>query len=141
LYTLDGDFSLIHNSPVDFEQVRLCGKGNEFLVFSENKNGYNEVKIKHLKTDKFIDTLEIPEGVGSISCAENSDEMAITIDGWKTPDDIYAWNIISGELVRLFQAQLSGIAESTLIKPTSIEIPHATVCSFKNCCICPLQGQ
>jgi hypothetical protein len=140
LYTLDGDFSLIHNSPVDIEQVRLCSKGNEFLVFSEKK-WLQLNKDKHLKTNKFIDTLEIPEGMDSISCAENSDEMAITIDGWKTPDDIYAWNIISGELVRLFQAQLSGIAESTLIKPTSIEIPHATVCSFKNCCICPLQGQ
>jgi hypothetical protein len=48
LYTLDGDFSLIHNSPVDIEQVRLCSKGNEFLVFSE-KNGYNEIKINTLR--------------------------------------------------------------------------------------------
>jgi hypothetical protein len=102
--TLDGDFSLIHDSPVDIEQVRLCGKSNEFLVFAENKDGYNEIKIKHLKTNKFIDTPKIPEGVCSISCAENSDEMAITIDDWKTPGDINAWNIISGKLVRSFQA-------------------------------------
>ena len=123
LYTLDSSFSLIHDSSVDIEQVRLCGKNNEFLVFAENKGGYNEIKIKHLQTNKFIDAPKIPEGVYSISCAKNSDEMAITVDGWKTPGNIYAWNVVSGKLVRSFQAQLAGIAESTLIKPTSIEIP------------------
>ena len=37
--------------------------------------------MKYLKTNKFIDTPKIPEIVYSVSCAENSDEMTITIDG------------------------------------------------------------
>lgn len=122
-YKLDEGLSTLNESSVDLEQVKLCGKQSEFLVYAENNGGYSNLKIQNINTSKFKEAPDLPEGVYSISCSENSNEMAITINGWSSPGDIYTWNIVSGKLVNSFKAQLAGINKETLVKPNSIKMP------------------
>jgi len=121
-YSIGGDFSLIHSADGDVGGVMLCGEKANLLVWSENVGGYSELNVKDVNTQKAIKTPSLAEGVYNTHCNKGNDNLTVSVNGWKTPGDIYSWNMTSGELHHTFRSNLAGLNERSLVKPQSINI-------------------
>jgi len=121
-YAVDGEFSLIHSSKGDVSGVKLCGTKANYLVWQENIGGYSNLKVKNINTEQAIETPLLVEGVYNTHCNQGNNTLAINVNGWKTPGDIYTWDMKSGEVYTAFKSNLAGLVESSLVKPESIRI-------------------
>lgn len=122
-YTVDGGFKLIHEAKGDVERVLLCGENSEYLVWSENVGGYSELSIKNLSSNKMVKTPVLPEGVYFPNCELGHNRLLIGVNGWKTPGDLYTWDMAKNELYHTFKSNLAGLVEDDLVKSESITMP------------------
>lgn len=115
-------FTAIAETNYDMGQVELCGVEREYLAWTENVDGFHRLVVRNLANGKNLQTPSIPEGVYTISCATNSDQLVLTTNGWRTPGDIHTWNLDSGTLEQNFKSNLAGLDAGRLIRPESIRI-------------------
>lgn len=117
-----GEFTVIEEADHDIGQVTLCGLGQRWLVWTVNVDGFHQFHAHDLEADQRVDLPELPEGAIGVSCGAYIDLVAIGVNGWSTPGDIYTLDLSSGDLTRTFKANLAGIDEDRLIRPESIRI-------------------
>lgn len=117
-----GEFTVIEQAEHDIGQVTLCGLGQRWLVWTVNVDGFHELYARDLEADQMVDLPELSEGAIGVSCGAYTDLVAIGVNGWSTPGDIYTLDLSSGDLTRTFKANLAGIDEDRLIRPESIRV-------------------
>lgn len=122
-YSLEGEWQLLHEANADIDALCLVGKDKTRLAFSENHGGYSRLAVMDLKQKTLINAPQLPEGVYRFSCAHQSNTLAIHVDNWQTPGDLYTWDIDSNRLYSTFTAAMAGINKADLIKPVSLTIP------------------
>ena len=118
-----GRFESIVESEFDLADVRLCGKDDAYLLWTENQNGFDVLGGRYLATGEPITFPRIPEGVYSLSCSRKSSALIVGINGWRTPGDIYSINVASGAATRLVDSNLAGISSASFVRPESITMP------------------
>jgi len=122
-YEIGADFSLVHQADGDVSSVMLCGEKANYLVWNENIGGNSELNVRELNSQKEIKTPTFSEGVYNANCHTGSDMLALSVNGWKTPGDIFSWNLSSGESHHVFKSNLAGLDGRRLVKPVSINMP------------------
>ncbi|MEM9667929.1 MAG: S9 family peptidase [Pseudomonadota bacterium] len=106
----------------DVVDVNLCGENGRYLIYSVNVDGFFEIKIVDITGGASPEVPSLPEGVFNISCSTSSSRVAIGVNGWKTPGDIYLWDLENGETEHVFKSNYAGLDPDRLIRPESIRI-------------------
>ena len=117
---INGRFESLVESEFDLADVQLCGENGAYLVWTENRNGFDVLGGRHLASDSAISFPAIPEGVYSLSCSQQSSTLIVGVNGWQTPGDIHAINLLGGAGKRLVNSNLAGIQVESLVRPESI---------------------
>lgn len=117
-----GESRVIAEADADIDQIELCGPNQRYLYWTENRDGFHRLRARDLGIDGDKRTGTLPEGVYSLSCAENSTHMAVTVNGWSTPGDIYVMDVSSGATRHAFVSNLAGLDPERLIRPESVRI-------------------
>ena len=102
--------------------LALCGKADGILAWTENRDGFHSLKLRDLDGGDSLPTPELPEGVYGIACADDADRLAVGVNGWRTPGDVFVVELPSGEATRAFASNLAGLDPQRLIRPESIRI-------------------
>ncbi len=122
-YDLDSKrISIIAETNHDMSAIRLCGKAGSYLAWRENVDGFHHLKVRDLSNGNELKTPELPEGTYSLSCSKQSNQLVITANGWRTPGDIYSWNLESGDLNQNFKSNLAGLDSKRLVRPEIIRV-------------------
>ena len=117
-----GDMDVLEPTAHDVSNVHLCGTGSQYLVWTENEDGFETLHVDKEATRLDIDTSSLPEGVYSLSCSSGSDRLAIHVNGWSTPGDIYLLDLGTGEIDQVFASTYAGLDPARLIRPESIRM-------------------
>lgn len=118
----DGETRVIAEPGATVGDLALCGKKKNHLAWTENRDGFHSLKILDLSTGQAERTPDLPDGVYAISCADRAGILAVGINGWRTPGDIYTIDLARGTAVRAFSSNLAGLDPGRLIRPESIRI-------------------
>jgi len=117
-----GNSRVIAEPGAAIGDLALCGANDGFLAWTENRNGFHSLVIRSLDSGDSLEPPRLPEGVYGIDCAEKADRLAVSINGWRTPGDIYTVDLADGETARVFASNLAGLDPERLIRPESISI-------------------
>jgi dipeptidyl aminopeptidase/acylaminoacyl peptidase len=117
-----GVMRVVAEPGVAIGDLALCGAGDEYLAWTENRDGFHSLKIRNLETGEPLDAPELPEGVYSLDCADRSGRLAVQVNGWRTPGDIHVIDLASGSAMCAFASNLAGLDPDELIRPESIRI-------------------
>mgnify|MGYP005853341449 CR=1 FL=1 len=117
-----GETRVIAEPGVAIGNLELCGMNGSYLAWTENRDGFHSLIIRNLADGKALETPELPEGVSSLDCADAADRLAVTVNGWRTPGDVYTVDLSNGNPVRAFASNLAGLDPDRLIRPESIRI-------------------
>lgn len=121
-YPVGGELTLIHESKVDIDDVLVCGKDAQFLVWNENNGGYSQLRVLNIKNNATLPIPALAEGNYSVDCNIGHNSIFVGINGWDTPGDIVHWDIATGEVTNTFVSQLAGLSKSQLVRPESISM-------------------
>jgi len=117
-----GETRVVAEPGVAVGDLALCGAGDRYLAWTENRDGFHRLRIRDLERGADLATPDLPEGVYGLSCADNADRMAVAVNGWRTPGDVFTMELPDGEPVRAFAANLAGLDPGRLVRPESIRI-------------------
>lgn len=112
----------IAEPEAEVASVALCGENDDYLAWTENDDGFHRLTIRHRSTQETVDLPELPEGVYAMHCAQGANRLVLSINGWRTPGDLYLIDLASGQTRRVFSANLAGLVPERLIRPESIRI-------------------
>ena len=117
-----GETRVVAEPNADVAAVALCGRTDDRLAWTENRDGFHSLKIRNLTDGAMLDLPDLSEGVYGLSCAQDADMLSVTINGWRTPGDIIVIDLASGRSERAFAANLAGLDADRLVRPESIRI-------------------
>ena len=116
-------FQLVEQSDYDIGDVSLCGVNDNYLAWTVNADGFESVHYKEASGGSVQTIAGLPEGDQSLSCASDSNLMAIRTNGWRTPGDVHVWNFTDQQLQLSFESNLAGLDPDRLVRPESVRMP------------------
>ncbi|MDG1507100.1 MAG: prolyl oligopeptidase family serine peptidase [Luminiphilus sp.] len=132
-------FVSVAESAFDLSSVNLCGPADRYLMWLENQNGFDVLRGRDLSSGEALEFPDIPDGVYTLTCSDQSDLVSVGISGWRTPGDIYLMELGSGAVRRLISSNLAGIAAESLVKPVSVTMPARDGVDLQGLLYLPLQ--
>ena len=104
-------------APADVENIELCGAADEYLFWTENRDGFDALKGWNLATGSALAMPALPEGKYGLDCAGAPARLAVTVNGWATPGAIYLVDPAGGSAREVFAPNLAGLDPARLIRP------------------------
>lgn len=123
---LADEMTVAFEAERDIDQIELCGRGDgtTILAYTENIDGFHSLHLKNAETGDDVPTPGLPEGVYSLHCGSSGgSRLAIGVNGWNTPGDIYLWDINIRRLGLSFASTNAGLNLDRFVRPESITIP------------------
>ncbi|MEM5518604.1 S9 family peptidase [Henriciella sp. AS95] len=117
-----GRTDVLEHTAHDVESVNLCGTRGQYLVWTENEDGFYSLHMDENGVPLDIDTSMLPEGVYQVSCSTASDKVAVRVDGWRTPGDVFIIDLGTAEIDQVFASNYAGLDRSRLIRPESVRM-------------------
>jgi dipeptidyl aminopeptidase/acylaminoacyl peptidase len=117
-----GETRVVAEPDADIGAVALCGRDDDHLAWTENRDGFHSLQVRRVGEGEVLKLPSLPEGIYTISCADEADRLAVTINGWRTPGDVVVIDLASGQSRHAFTANLAGLDPERLIRPESIRI-------------------
>ena len=117
------EFESLAESEYDLSAVNLCGPADDYLVWTENRDGFDVLRGRQLSSGEPIEFPSLPEGIYNLSCSRQTSALIVGVNGWRTPGDLYAVDLVSKTRERLVSSNLAGIASETLVRPVSVRMP------------------
>lgn len=117
-----GETGVAFETERDAGGVELCGPGGRYLAFTENVDGFETLHVRDLQTGEALSPPRLPEGLYSISCADDSLRMAIGVNGWRTPGDILVWDMEAGTSFATFRSEYAGLNPDRFVRPESVRM-------------------
>ena len=114
--------TLVAEAPFDIQNVRLCGPGGRYLLWTTNEDGFFRLHGRDLVAGQPLDVPALPEGVYSVSCPAGSPAAAIVVDGWATPGDLVVWDLAAGRATTVWASNLAGLDPARFVRPESIRM-------------------
>ena len=133
-------FASVAESAFDLSSVDLCGPEDRYLVWLENQNGFDVLRGRDLSSGEALGFPDIPDGVYTLSCSDQSDLVSVGISGWRTPGDIYLIELGSGVSRRLISSNLAGVPAESLVKPVSVTMPARDGVELQGLLYLPVSG-
>jgi dipeptidyl aminopeptidase/acylaminoacyl peptidase len=106
----------------------------------ENQNGFDVLRGRDLSSGEALGFPDIPDGVYTLSCSDQSDLVSVGISGWRTPGDIYLIELGSGVSRRLISSNLAGVPAESLVKPVSVTMPARDGVELQGLLYLPVSG-
>lgn len=117
-----GETRIVAEPGAAIGDLALCGAKDRFIAWTENRDGFHSLLIRNLDSGDSLEPPALPEGTYGIDCAEKADRLAVSIDGWRTPGDIYTVDLAGGKAAAVFASNLAGLDPERLIRPESIRL-------------------
>ena len=117
-----GAAELIASADHDIENVSLCSAGDRYLAWTENRDGFDALRIRDRKRGRDIAPPVLPEGVYSLSCTEDTNKILVRINGWRTPGDLYVIDLKTLKAARVFASTMAGLDADRLVRPESVRL-------------------
>lgn len=117
-----GAAELIASADHDIENVSLCSAGDRYLAWTENRDGFDALRIRDRKRGRDIAPPALPEGVYSLSCTEDTNKLLVRINGWRTPGDLYVIDLKTLKAARVFASTMAGLDADRLVRPESVRL-------------------
>lgn len=133
-------FASVAESAFDLSAINLCGPADRYLVWLENQNGFDVLRGRDLSSGEALGFPDIPDGVYTLSCSDQSDLVSVGISGWRTPGDIYLIELGSGVSRRLISSNLAGVPAESLVKPVSVTMPARDGVELQGLLYLPVSG-
>ncbi|MDB2433430.1 prolyl oligopeptidase family serine peptidase [Luminiphilus sp.] len=133
-------FASVAESAFDLSSVDLCGPEDRYLVWLENQNGFDVLRGRDLSSGEALGFPDIPDGVYTLSCSDQSDLVSVGISGWRMPGDIYLIELGSGVSRRLISSNLAGVPAESLVKPVSVTMPARDGVELQGLLYLPVSG-
>lgn len=122
-YNVEGqETDVLEPTAHDVESVDLCGTESQYLVWTQNEDGFYSLHMDNNGVPLDIDTSMLPEGYIQVSCSNASDKVAVRVNGWRTPGDIFLLDLGTGEIDQVFASNYAGLDPARLIRPESIRM-------------------
>ena len=117
-----GTFERVFETTGDVENLELCGPGpgGSFLYWTENLDGFDQLRGWHTTEKRPIDAPALPEGKFQLDCETSpygTGELMVRINGWQTPGEIWMIDPIAQTSSVVFAANLAGLDPARLIRP------------------------
>lgn len=113
--------NLVHESPFDLENLQLCNNQSS-LVWTENRNGFDTL-YSSKPGGTGLRKIDMPEGVYSLSCATQSDALAVQISSPTSPARVFSSSLTGNRTRLVADATLAGIDSNQLVVPEAIDFP------------------
>ena len=133
-------FASVAESAFDLSAINLCGPADRYLVWLENQNGFDVLRGRDLSSGEALGFPDIPDGVYTLSCSDQSDLVSVGISGWRTPGEIYLIELGSGLSRRLISSNLAGVPAESLVKPVSVTMPARDGVELQGLLYLPVSG-
>jgi len=133
-------FVSVAESAFDLSAVNLCGPADRYLMWLENQNGFDVLRGRDLSSGEALGFPDMPDGVYTLSCSDQSDLVSVGISGWRTPGDIYLIELGSGVSRRLISSNLAGVPAESLVKPVSVTMPARDGVELQGLLYLPVSG-
>lgn len=117
-----GESRVVAQTDADIAGVALCGREDGYLAWTVNRDGFHDLNIRDLSTGEPVAAPSLPEGVYGLSCGADTNRMAVGVNGWATPGDVYTIDLATGTSAKVFDANLAGLDPDRLVRPESIRI-------------------
>lgn len=106
----------------DIQNIRLCGQGGRYLIWTTNEDGFYRLHGRDLRTRRDLRIPELPEGMYSVSCPGESAFASVVVNGWATPGELLVWDIARGTVNTVWAVNLAGLDPERFVRPESIRI-------------------
>jgi len=123
-----GETRVIAEPGVAVGDLALCGASDGYLAWTENRGGFHALTIRNLADETSVEVPGLPEGVYGLDCADAADRLAVGVNGWRTPGDVYTIDLADSEAVQPFQSNLAfssnlaGLDPDRLVRPEPIRL-------------------
>ncbi len=109
--------------PWDVQGVELSHDGRT-LAFTVNEDGISALYLMDTTTRARRKVSDLPAGqVWGLRFHPRRAQLAMTINGSRTPGDVYVLDVEKGELVRWTYSEVGGLDASRFVEPTLIRYP------------------
>ncbi len=107
----------------DVEEVALSRDGR-YLAWTENINGFSELRIRDLQTGRTAGVPGLPHGViNSLDWAARAPRLAIQLSSPQVPGDIWIFDAPRALLSRATHSSTAGLDPRTFIAPEAVSFP------------------
>ncbi|MAN73392.1 MAG: dipeptidyl aminopeptidase [Henriciella sp.] len=117
-----GETTTVKSADHDLGGVILCGESGEYMIYTENADGFDRLHIDREGEPAGLDTSLLPEGQYQTSCPLTGAKLSIHVNGWRTPGDVYVMDLETGELDQVFASDYAGLDPDRLIRPESVRM-------------------
>ncbi len=109
--------------PWDIEEGAM-NKSRTKVAFTVNENGYSQLYLMDLPSNKFEKVSNLPVGqIYSISFHPSREKLAMVLNTTETPRDIYSLDLKTMESERWTTSEVGGLDTSLFPKPELITYP------------------
>jgi dipeptidyl aminopeptidase/acylaminoacyl peptidase len=96
-------------------------KDGSKMVFTTNENGYSKMYLLVTGKNSFTQITAIPPGlIGGMEWHNNGQSIAFGFSNYKTPSDVFEYNLKTKKITRWTESELGGMDVSTLQEPELI---------------------
>lgn len=113
-------FSTLYEENTNVGNVQLCGKNDQYLVWTTNHDGFHKLHAMERVTKKKMPIPTLSEGRYALSCSKQSAQVIVRVNGWNTPGDVVRWAINDGSSETVFESNYAGLNKTRLVRPESI---------------------
>lgn len=106
----------------DHVDVNLCGEDGRYLAFAVNLDGFFDLKVIDRTNGASLPMPRLPEGVYNLSCHSGSSRLAVGINGWRTPGDVYVIDLETKDVFQAYASDYAGLNPNRLVRPESVRI-------------------
>ena len=112
---------ILFSGDYDIESVQICMQGT-YLAWTTNENGFDKLHIYHLQRHN-QQQISLPEGVYSLSCAEQGNDLLVRISGPATPGSLYLVDLTNQQTELLLAPNMAGIDDEDMLSPIAVSMP------------------
>ena len=112
---------ILFSGDYDIESVQVCMQG-KYLVWTTNESGFDKLHIYHLQRDN-QQQIPLPQGVYSLSCAEQGKDLLVRITGPTTPGSVYLVDLTNQQTELLLAPNMAGVDNEEMLSPIAVGMP------------------
>lgn len=125
VYRIDeAEFQMVEPSDADVENVEVCGADGEIIAYTENRDGFDTLRLRNAGDGSDLPVPALPEGKYQLDCEGDEDPMLmVRVNGWQTPGEIWMIDPVEGTGEKVFAANLAGLDPARLVRPQVVRYP------------------
>lgn len=125
VYRIDeAEFQMVEPSDADVENVEVCGADGEIIAYTENRDGFDTLRLRNAGDGSDLPVPALPEGKYQLDCEGDENPMLmVRVNGWQTPGEIWMIDPVEGTGEKVFAANLAGLDPARLVRPQVVRYP------------------